>query len=605
MTEPEREIGLSLRRHLAARLHPAALAIGLLISVGFPTLFYALEYNALRTTAQVYGRQLAKHFEGLILDAGEDLWKYSAHKYSWILREFLFGREVLSIRIEDEAGRPVIGYEYTAEGAGALWDRYAPVESVPIRFNNRILGNIHLQISQARIAGLTLVVLLASTAIGMSLAAFVYLFPVAIARRLEERIWELDRTTGRLAQMKKLAELSHLVGTSLELQHVLDFVAEAARDLLKGDLAGVWILDEARGMLKLAAMKGSADDAAADAPGFLLPQSRLVRSVIEGKARHYSPDVLEEPLEVDKERVSREGHVSEAAVPLIVGERALGALVVLRRAPRRFTEDERRVLEIFAANAATAVENARLYAAARRTLAELEAKNAELDSFTYSVSHDLTAPLVSVEGLVGSLVEDFGEQLDGRGRHYLDRIQVNVRQMEQLIQDLLALSRVGRESRAPEAVNLMEVVDDLVGEMAGPIQERGIKVTVREAATIWGIRTQVEQVVGNLLGNAIKYMGETGSPMVEVGAIDRGELVDCYVKDNGIGIDPAYHEKVFELFQRLNEVKAKGTGVGLAIVKRIVEGAGGRVWVESAKGQGATFRFTWPAVPSPGRHGSE
>ena len=100
--------------------------------------------------------------------------------------------------------------------------------------------------------------------------------------------------------------------------------------------------------------------------------------------------------------------------------------------------------------------------------------------------------------------------------------------------------------------------------------------------------------MGNLLGNAIKYLGDVAEASVEVGTVDRGAFVECYVKDNGIGIDPAYHERIFEVFQRLKEVEVDGTGVGLAIVKKIVQASGGRIWVESAKGQGATFRFTWP-----------
>jgi len=121
-----------------------------------------------------------------------------------------------------------------------------------------------------------------------------------------------------------------------------------------------------------------------------------------------------------------------------------------------------------------------------------------------------------------------------------------------------------------------------------------IKVVCGELPTVWGIRTQVDQVLSNLVGNAVKYLGDTSEGRVEVGAIDRGTFVECYVRDNGIGIDPAYHERIFEVFQRLKDVNVDGTGVGLAIVKRIIQTHGGRIWVESAKGQGATFWFTWP-----------
>jgi signal transduction histidine kinase len=160
--------------------------------------------------------------------------------------------------------------------------------------------------------------------------------------------------------------------------------------------------------------------------------------------------------------------------------------------------------------------------------------------------------------------------------------------------DLLALSRIGREARPAQAVPLTEVVDDVLAELAGPIRERGIEVVRGELPTLVGVRTQLEQVLGNLLSNAVKYIGDGPAPRVEVGAVDHGHLVECFVRDSGIGIDPAYHQRVFEIFQRLKDVEVDGSGVGLTIVKKIVEGAGGRTWVESARGEGTTFRFTWP-----------
>jgi PAS domain S-box-containing protein len=229
--------------------------------------------------------------------------------------------------------------------------------------------------------------------------------------------------------------------------------------------------------------------------------------------------------------------------------------------------------------------------------AELQAKNADLDSFVYIVSHDLKAPLVTLQGMSSILLEEYGDTLGDEGKHFLQRIQENTRQMESLIMDLLALSRIGREARTPEAVSLADVVDESLVEMAERIRERGITVVRGDLGTVWAIRVQMEQVMGNLLSNAIKYIGNAPFPVVEVGSVDRGDRLEVYVKDNGIGIDPTYHERIFEIFQRLGEVEAEGTGIGLTIVRKIVEAAGGRVWVESAKDQGATFYFTWPKGP--------
>jgi signal transduction histidine kinase len=122
-----------------------------------------------------------------------------------------------------------------------------------------------------------------------------------------------------------------------------------------------------------------------------------------------------------------------------------------------------------------------------------------------------------------------------------------------------------------------------------------VRITVRRLPSVWARPVHVEQVFANLLGNALKYLGDGPDPVVEIGAVDRGDTVEFYVRDSGIGIEPAYHAKVFEMFERLREADAAGTGVGLAIVKRVVQANGGRIWVESDRGAGATFRFTWPA----------
>lgn len=233
-----------------------------------------------------------------------------------------------------------------------------------------------------------------------------------------------------------------------------------------------------------------------------------------------------------------------------------------------------------------------------RSRLELEvksARNAELDSFVYAVSHDLKAPLVTIQGLAGMLRDDEAERLSERGQRYLERIGANVEQMERLIGDLLAFSRVGREGRPAERVAVNEVVDEVLATLHEAIRARGVKATCGDLGVVSAVRTQLHQVFSNLLSNAVKYLGDAPAPQVEIGCARRDGVVEYWVQDNGVGIDPAYHGKIFEVFQRLKDVEAAGSGVGLAIVKKIVEGAGGRIWVESARGQGATFRFTWPA----------
>lgn len=230
----------------------------------------------------------------------------------------------------------------------------------------------------------------------------------------------------------------------------------------------------------------------------------------------------------------------------------------------------------------------------RAQAVELRARNAELDSFAYATSHDLKAPLVSLQGMAGLLLDECFHELGEQGRHYIERIAATVGQMASLIGNVLMLSRVGREERPTEGVVLDEVVDLVVERLAEPIRARGVKVTRGALGEVRGIRTQVEQVFSNLIGNAVKYLGAPAEPLIEIGRIDRDASVEYYVRDNGVGIDPAYHTKIFEPFQRLKDVEAEGTGLGLAIVKKIVEAAGGQLRIESAKGAGSTFFFTWP-----------
>jgi signal transduction histidine kinase len=282
-------------------------------------------------------------------------------------------------------------------------------------------------------------------------------------------------------------------------------------------------------------------------------------------------------------------------VPLIAKDEVIGTLTIDdSRETRRWNTARVDLAMTIAAQVALSVENARLYDESQRARTDLEGKNADLNTFVYSVSHDLKAPLITIQGMAGLLLDEYRPQLPGDAVRYLERIQANIQQMERLIADLLALSRIGREARAPAAVSLAEVVDDVVAGLASAMRDRDVRLIRGDLPTVWGVRTQIEQVLGNLLSNAMKYLGDVREASIEVGTVDRGAFVECYVKDTGIGIDPAYHERIFEVFQRLKEIEVDGTGVGLAIVKKSVQASGGRIWVESAKGQGATFRFTWP-----------
>jgi PAS domain S-box-containing protein len=224
---------------------------------------------------------------------------------------------------------------------------------------------------------------------------------------------------------------------------------------------------------------------------------------------------------------------------------------------------------------------------------EIRKKNKELESFVYTISHDLRAPIISIQGFSSILLSDSQYELDDTGKRYLTRIQANVRQMEILIDDLLEFSRIGRIAGAFEDVPSAEIIRDVLDVLGPQLKKRGIKVNVqRGLPVIHCEKTRIYQVFENLIQNSIKYMGDAESPVIEVGCKKTDGFHEFYVKDNGIGIDPQYHQKIFQIFQRLKEADAKGTGIGLAIVERIAEFHGGSVRVESERGKGATFWFT-------------
>jgi len=226
---------------------------------------------------------------------------------------------------------------------------------------------------------------------------------------------------------------------------------------------------------------------------------------------------------------------------------------------------------------------------------ELELANRELETFVYSVSHDLKAPLVSLQGISQMLMEDYYDLLDATGKRYLARLQANAHHMEQLIQGLLELSRIGRISDPLTEVDPVEVIREVLDQFYFQIAERRITVHLQEPLPrLYCERTRLFQVFSNLISNAIKFLGaDNTEPRIEIGGRQLEGEVEFYVRDNGIGIDEQYHQKIFGVFQRLQEVQGvEGTGIGLTIVQKIIEKHGGRVWVHSRKNQGATFFFT-------------
>ncbi|MBN1370350.1 MAG: hypothetical protein JW987_00195 [Anaerolineaceae bacterium] len=228
---------------------------------------------------------------------------------------------------------------------------------------------------------------------------------------------------------------------------------------------------------------------------------------------------------------------------------------------------------------------------------ELEAKNAELERFTYTVSHDLKSPLITIRGFLGFIARDAQSGNIERLNADLNRVSEATTKMQQLLDDLLELSRIGRIINTPQTVSFNTIVRDALELVAGQIAARGVQVTVQpDMPAISGDRARLVEVMQNLLDNAVKFMGSQLRPHIEVGSrlCDQPEMCLFYVKDNGQGIEPRFHETVFGLFNKL-DARSEGTGVGLALVHRIINVHNGKIWVESeGEGMGSTFCFTLP-----------
>lgn len=233
---------------------------------------------------------------------------------------------------------------------------------------------------------------------------------------------------------------------------------------------------------------------------------------------------------------------------------------------------------------------------------ELVRSNNELEQFAYIASHDLQEPLRMVASFAQLLERRYESLLDDKGRRYIGFIVDGARRMQTLISELLALSRVSTRGSAPEPTSCGAVLKEVLARIETAITESGAVITHDELPVVLADATQVAQVFQNLLTNAIKFR-TSEAPRVHIGSHREGNAWTLSVRDNGIGIDPRHREAIFGIFRRLHaRNEYPGTGMGLAIAKKIVQRHGGQIWVESAEGQGATFFFTLPSLPEGARH---
>jgi signal transduction histidine kinase len=441
---------------------------------------------------------------------------------------------------------------------------------------------------------------------------------VRAEEELQEAKEELEKQN---AQLKALYRVGQMINSTLDLDQVLATLLEEVRRLLGVVATSVWLNDpetdelvcqQATGLQKeivrgwrLAPGQGVAGWVAQNEESLIVTDTRA-------DARHFDGVDQQTGLAL----------CSALSAPLRVKGIVIGVLQVVDTTVDRFKPADRALIEPLAASAAIAIENARLYEQAQKEIterlaaeealkrhaAELERSNRDLQDFLFVASHDLQEPLRKVHAFADRLKVKYGEALDERGRDYIERMQLATQRMQHLINDLLTYSRVTTRAQPFVSVDLGRIVREVLSDLEMQVKRVGGRVEVGDLPRIDADPIQMGQLLQNLIGNALKFHRQDQAPVVKIHAqllkVQEGhlagnapgdELCQIAVEDNGIGFDEKYLDRIFQVFRRLHGRDTyEGTGVGLAICRKIVERHSGNITATSSPGQGATFVVTLP-----------
>jgi PAS domain S-box-containing protein len=433
-------------------------------------------------------------------------------------------------------------------------------------------------------------------------------------KRTEEALKQYtQQLQQRAEQLATMNEIGRAVSSLRDLDSVLEIIYHQVQRVVQVDAFYIGLYDSEHELITFPLMydRGRRYDEQA----LPLVESPWLAGVIHtGKpfVFHRTMDELQLPLAGRGLGDLRRKSASILIAPLWRGERVIGAISTQSYTMNAYTDEHAEILTGIGHQAAIAIGNAQLYEQAQQEIverrrvqaereqliADLEAKNAELEQFTYTISHDLKSPLITIRGFLGFIEQDANSGNTGRLHTDIQRVSEATDKMQVLLYDLLELSRIGRLMNEPETIPFADLVRDAMDNVHGQLEARGITVTLQpNLPAVYGDHQRLVEVLQNLLDNAAKFMGNQTNPRIEIGQrgedAERGEPV-FFIKDNGIGIAPEHHERIFGLFNQLDP-KMEGTGVGLALVKRIVEFHEGRIWVESeGPDRGSTFLFTLP-----------
>jgi len=316
-------------------------------------------------------------------------------------------------------------------------------------------------------------------------------------------------------------------------------------------------------------------------------------------------DILreEQATDLDRRLVNEYGIRIWLSLPILYQGQLFGALNLGRVTGGSFSQEDTETAHDIANQLAIAMQQTNLYnilqselTQRKKLIAELEERNDELTRFSYTVSHDLRNPLVTIKGFLGMLSHDLEENRLDKIQNDFQRIAGAADKMDALLTDLLELSRIGRIVNPPVEIDSARLIQDALDSVEARVRSKNVIVNVEsKLPSLYGDRIRLREVFENLIDNAVKYMGKQTNPIIEIGVREEVNEPVFYVKDNGMGIEEQYKEKIFGLFEKLDPT-IEGTGIGLALVKRIIETHGGIIWVESGGlGKGSTFCFTIPS----------
>lgn len=416
---------------------------------------------------------------------------------------------------------------------------------------------------------------------------------------------ELQTRTGELArsveELEALGEVGQAVSSSLDVHQVLTTIVTHAAELSKSDAGSIYEFDAGAGQFMLRAAYGLTQEliGAIRRTPLLLSETLVGRAAIQ-RAPLQVPDLVEGPAEPLREVMVNAGFRAALAMPILREDRIVGGIVVRRRAPGSFPGETVRLLQTFATQSALAIQNARLFSEIEEKNHELEVASRHKSEFLANMSHELRTPLNAIIGFSEVLLEQLFGDLNPKQSDYLLDILASGRELLALINEILDLSKVeaGRMELDIGAFSIPEVLESSLTLVREHASRHGIALSLEMTPDIDLIEAdelKVKRVIVNLLSNAVKFAPDGSS--VGVVARHAGENIQISVQDTGPGIRPEDQERIFEEFQQVGQSalrRHEGTGLGLALAKKLVELHGGRIWVESAPGAGSTFTFTLP-----------